>query len=142
MSTDVNRAMEHLRKLQKIWPDLYFHPQKETGDDIQQPAKLIGLHIVWPWSKELMKTLSPSVFCDATFELTVYHYKVVCISTLDGNNQLLVHNGVSLDEPKMYVVTTDQEKAIRGGLRVSHIDEKTVQFFCALHTRWNVRDHE
>ena len=71
--TDVNRTLEHLRKLQKIWPDLYFHPQKETGDDIQGPVKLIGLHIVWPWSKELMKTLSPSVFCDATFELTVYH---------------------------------------------------------------------
>ena len=113
-----------------------------------------------------MKTLSPSVFCDATFELTVYHYKVVCISTLDGNNQLrplmcsFIINSTgprwsiifdifnthvldeSLDDPKMYVVTTDQEKAILAGLRVSHIDEKTVQFFCALHARWNVRDHE
>ena len=88
MSTDVNRAMEHVRKLQKIWPDLYFQTQKETREDIRGPAKLITLHIVWSWSKDLMKTLAPSVFCDATFEVTVYHYKVVCISTLDGENQI------------------------------------------------------
>ena len=33
-----------------------------------------------------METLSPSIFCDATFNVTVYNYQVVMISTFDGNN--------------------------------------------------------
>lgn len=67
-----------------MWPKFYWHPQIATGEDLSGPAKLIALHLVWPWSKRLMKVLSPSVFCDATFKVTVYHYKLVVISTLDG----------------------------------------------------------
>ena len=40
---------------------------------------------MWPWSQEVLKVLAPSIFCDATFHVTVYDYKVVAITTLDGN---------------------------------------------------------
>ena len=45
-------------------------------------------------------------------------------------------------EPKLYVVTSDQEQAIRTGLQMSQMRDMLVQFFCALHAKWNVRDHE
>lgn len=44
--------------------------------------------------------------------------------------------------PKMYVETSDQEKAIQSGLRMSQIEDTTIQFFCCLHAKWNVRDQE
>ena len=40
-----------------------------------------------------------------------------------------------------YVVTSDQEKAIRSGLELSQMADVSIQFFCALHAKWNVRDH-
>ena len=85
-SSDVNNTMLYLKQLTTHWPGTYYHPEKETGPGIIGSPKLLGLHIVFPWSRELMKTLSPSIFCDATFNVTVYHYKVVMISTFDGNN--------------------------------------------------------
>ena len=42
----------------------------------------------------------------------------------------------------MYVETSDQEKAIQSGLRMSQIEDTTIQFFCCLHAKWNVRDQE
>lgn len=86
-NSDVNNAVEHLRDMRKHWPGLYFHPQKQVSTDSDGHPQLIALHIVWPWSKDIMRTLSPSIFCDATYETTVYHYKVVMFSTFDGNNQ-------------------------------------------------------
>ena len=86
-SQDVNRAVQYVRDLQQLWPELYFRTETEIADDLEGPAKLLALHIVWPWSKDFMTRLAPSVFCDATFKVTVYCYKVVCITCLDGNNQ-------------------------------------------------------
>ena len=40
-----------------------------------------------------------------------------------------------------YVVTSDQEKAIRSGLELSQMADVSIQFFCALHAKWNVRDN-
>ena len=41
----------------------------------------------------------------------------------------------------MYIVTSDKEKAIRSGLRMSQMPDMTIHFSCSLHERWNVRDH-
>lgn len=85
-SSDVHNTIRYLKELETHWPGTYFHPEKETGSDIIGSPKLLALHIVFPWSRDLMRTLSPSIFCDATFNVTVYHYKVVMITTFDGNN--------------------------------------------------------
>ena len=84
---DVNNTVEYLRQLKEQWPNLYFHPEKKVGTETTGHPQLVGLHIVWPWSSDMMKNLSPSIFCDATYDATVYNYKVVMLSTFDGNNQ-------------------------------------------------------
>ena len=43
---------------------------------------------------------------------------------------------------KLFVITSDKEKAIQTGLRVSRMNTYSVQFFCGLHAKWNVRDHK
>lgn len=163
MGTDVNRTVKYIKDLQKRWPQFYWHTQTAGGEDLRGRTQLVALHLVWPWSKKLMNVLSPSVFCDATFGVTVYHYKVVVISTLDGENHIrplmlsfimnstgpqwstifdIFHNNVMDGSPKMYVVTSDQERSIQSGLAMSQIENTTIQFFCSLHAKWNVRDHE
>ena len=183
-NSDVNNAVQHLREMRKHWPGLYFHPEKQVSTDDDGHPKLIALHIVWPWSKDIMRTLSASIFCDATYETTVYHYKVVMFSTFDGNNQHrplmcsfimnststqwatlfgifhtrygmsliscclsltlfhLTYIRVSQRLCKVFVITSDKERAIQTGLRLSPMSEYSVQYFCALHAKWNVRDHK
>ena len=38
---------------------------------------------------------------------------------------------------RMYVVTTDQEKAIKTGLSKSKLNDSSMQFFCGLHAKWS-----
>ena len=61
--------------------------QQDVGvpEGVEKNVAGIGLHVVWPWTKELMRVMSPSLFCDATYKVTLYKYKVVAITTLDGN---------------------------------------------------------
>lgn len=82
---DANRTMEYVREVERVWPGTYVHPEVEGDADVDGPPKLTALHIVWPWSKELMTTLGNSIFCDATFNVTVYNYKITALTTLDGN---------------------------------------------------------
>lgn len=84
---DANRTVQYVSSLKKIWPELVYRVQPAKTTEPNRPPKLVGLHLVWPWCKPIMKTLGSSIFCDATFNVTVYHYKVVCITTLDGNHQ-------------------------------------------------------
>ena len=84
---DTNKTVQWVRELQKRWPGMYFQPETESPNDLSTPPKLLALHLVFPWSKVLMKTLAPSIFCDGTFNVTVFHYSIVMISTLDGNKQ-------------------------------------------------------
>ena len=86
-SSDVNDTIEHLREMKKQWPRLFIHPEKQVSKGVDGHPQLIALHIVWPWSADVMTTLSPSIFCDGTYDKTVYHYKVVMLSTFDGNHQ-------------------------------------------------------
>ena len=82
---DCNKTVEYVKSLQKMWPGLVFKTRTEQCKDKTRAPTLIALHVVWPWAADLMATLSPSIFCDATYRVTLYHYKVVMITTLDGN---------------------------------------------------------
>ena len=48
---------------------------------------------------------------------------------------------ISGQSTQVYVVTTDQERAIQTGLRLSQMSDYSLHFFCGLHAKWNVRDH-
>ena len=45
------------------------------------------------------------------------------------------------NEPRMHIITSDGEEAIRSGLTMSQLHDMYVQFICSLHAKWNVRDH-
>lgn len=137
-SDDANKAVAWLTALNKSWPGLYFQTESAPSSDGRSPPCLTGIYIVWPWTRELLKVLAPSIFCDASFNITVFNYKVVFITTLDGNKQhrplmcsfilrsvagqwakifriFFLHGGAPNCKPVLYVVTTDKEKAIRAG---------------------------
>ena len=84
-SMDANKAIEFLKVLKKKWPGLTYATQTEPGTKLGRPPALIGLHVVWPWARKIMDKLSPSIFCDGTHKVTLYNYKVVMITTVDGN---------------------------------------------------------
>ena len=53
-----------------------------------------------------------------------------------------IGKNASDDEPAIYVMTSDKEKAIQTGLGMSQMpDDTVIHFFCSLHEKWNVRDH-
>lgn len=84
---DANRTMEYLNSLKRVWPRTHIHTEKEGSVDVDGAPKLTAIHVVFPWSKDVMKNLQSSLFCDGTFKVTVYTYQVVAITTLDGNRQ-------------------------------------------------------
>ena len=160
---DAFMTVEFLRKLKRKWPGMKCISKLDPGETIDKPPVLTSLHIVWPWSQYVSNVLGRSIFCDATYQVTVFNYKVVSITTLDGNKQhrpLMVsflstltatqwcivfdifHDIVRDSDVEVHVVTSDQEKAIRGGLRLSTFSTSIVMhFICSLHVKWNVRDH-
>ena len=81
---DMFSTIKYLLKLQSDWPGTVV--KLETYFDGMSPI-ITAAHIVWPWARATMKRLSKTVFCDATFHVTVYNYKVVMLTTLDGNHQ-------------------------------------------------------
>ena len=86
-SDDANKAVAWLTELRKTWHGLYFQTESSPSSDGKSPPCLTAIYIVWPWTRAIMEELAPSIFCDATFNITVFHYKVVFITTLDGNKQ-------------------------------------------------------
>ena len=54
---DANRTNQYLRDVRKVWPGFYFETETENGTDMSGPPTLQALHIVFGWSKELMKLL-------------------------------------------------------------------------------------
>ena len=86
-SNDANRTVQYMDDLKQLWPGLHFHTEKDHGKDLDSTPKLVGLHIVWPWTVQVLNTLAPNIFCDATYNVTVFHYRVVMITCLDGNRQ-------------------------------------------------------
>ena len=83
-SADMFCAIRYLRKLQTEWPGTVVKVQHSFD---KQNMTIKAIHIVWPWARKTMKNLSKTVFCDATYHVTVYVYKVVMLTTLDGNHQ-------------------------------------------------------
>lgn len=83
-SSDVHSTIRYMLKLQKEWPGtvVKVEPTFEKHNIV-----IGGAHIVWPWARATMKRLAKTVFCDATFHVTIYNYKVVMFTTLDGNHQ-------------------------------------------------------
>ena len=84
---DATKTAALLKKLKHDWKGFdYVIHETVGGTTAQEGLPVIrSLHILWPWSKSLLKVLAPSLFCDATFNLTIYTYKCVAITTLDGN---------------------------------------------------------
>ena len=160
---DANMTVNFLRKLKTKWPGLQFSPKLDRGERTNKPPVLTSLHIVWPWTTYMLSKLATSLFCDATYEVTVFNYKVVSVTTLDGNKQHrplmmsfilsttaeqwciifdILHKFGGDLKLEIYVVTSDQEKAISAGLRLSTLSELLLHFLCSLHVKWNVRDHK
>ena len=83
-SSDVFSTLSYMLKLQKEWPGTVVKLQPIFD---KQEVIIGGAHIVWPWARDTMKRLAKTVFCDATFHVTIYKYKVVMFTTLDGNHQ-------------------------------------------------------
>ena len=82
---DANRSVQYCQRLQRKWPGLKYFTETEKPDtEINSSPKLLALHIIWPWAKKIMMTLRGSIFGDATYNLTVFGYKVIFLSTLDG----------------------------------------------------------
>ena len=161
---DVNRSIQYCERLRNKWSGLkYFTSTEKLDTEVNSSPKLLTLHIVWTWAKEIIQTLCGSIFGDATYNVTVFEYKVVCFTTLDGNQQhrplmtsyilqstanqwrimfdyvgehVLVHN------TDVYVLTSDNEKAISSGLQSSKMKDKTLHLICPLHVKWNVHDHK
>lgn len=83
---DMYSALKYLRKLKQMWPGCHVKVEDSKGT-LADVAVIKALHIVFPWTLSTMQYLSKTVFCDATFHVTIYEYKVVCLTTLDGNHQ-------------------------------------------------------
>ena len=83
-SADMFSTIKYLLKLRTEWPGTVV--KVEHDFDKQYPT-IRAIHIVWSWARQTMKCLSKTVFCDATYHVTVYVYKVVMLTTLDGNHQ-------------------------------------------------------
>ena len=83
-SADMFSTMKYLLKLRTEWPGTVV--KVEHDFDKQYPT-IRAIHIVWSWARKTMNRLSKTVFCDATYHVTVYVYKVVMLTTLDGNHQ-------------------------------------------------------
>ena len=83
---DALAANRYLNKLSHDWPGLKFKVVPVVAGP-ERDVYISEIHIVWPWAKAYMEALHHSVFCDATFNVTCFRYKVVMITTLDGNKQ-------------------------------------------------------
>ena len=101
-----------------------------------------------------MQTLRGSIFGDATYNVTVFEYKVVCFTTLDGNQQHrplmtsyilqstanqwrimfdYVGEHILVENTDIYVLASDNEKTISNRLRSSVM--KDLHLICPLHVK-------
>jgi len=78
-------TLQYLKKLKQLWRGSRVKVEQSEGN-ARDVVVIKALHIVFPWTLITMKYLAKTVFCDATFHVTIYEYKVVCLTTLDGNH--------------------------------------------------------
>ena len=75
---DANLTVKFLRSLMEKWSGATVQIE-HTAPSVSCRPMIKALHIVWPWSEKLMNYLAESIFCDATFHVTIYKYKVSAI---------------------------------------------------------------
>jgi len=78
------------------------------------------------------------VFPIPTFKLPD-SYQIPTCRLVQRTDAAITRN--AYNDPVFYVVTSDQEQAIDSGLQLSQMAGTTIHFICALHMKWNVRDH-
>ena len=83
---DALATFRYLQKLAVDWPGLKFKIDKVYVGP-ERDVYISAIYIVWPWADGYMARLFHSIFCDASFNITCFYYKVVFITTLDGNKQ-------------------------------------------------------
>ena len=72
---DANLTVKYLRSMMEKWPGTTVEIEHTAASSTCRPV-IKALHIVWPWSEKIMNMLAESIFCDATFHITLYKYKV------------------------------------------------------------------
>ena len=90
-TTDTYDTCDYLNQLKLQWPRLRVKVETSGASECRV---VTALHIFFPWAKEVMGVLAPCLFVDATFNVTVFNFKVVAFTTLDGNRQ---HRPLQLD---------------------------------------------
>jgi hypothetical protein len=66
----------------------HFEDASMPGDDDPDAEPFVqSIHLLFPWATDVLGILAPNLFLDATFNVTIYGFKVVAITTLDGNRQ-------------------------------------------------------
>ena len=78
---DANLTVKFLRSLLEKWPGATVQIE-HTAPSVSCRPVIKALHIVWPWSEKLMNYLAESIFCDATFHVTIYKYKVRVLASI------------------------------------------------------------
>ena len=82
---DVKATMRFLHLLQQWWPGTRCVCEPGPGNSESMPT-LKAIHILWPWCKSVLRVVGKSIFCDGTHQVTIYEYKIVCLTTLDGQH--------------------------------------------------------
>ena len=108
---DANMTVNFLRRLKKKWPDLQYFPKLDRGESTNKPPVLTSLHIVWPWSRFITIKLARSIFCDATYNVTVFNYRLVTLTltltlTLNSSNFCSTSISYSLTSFRVVAITT------------------------------------
>ena len=85
-SADATSTVHYLHNLTQSWPGTSAKVEIARNGVDRRPT-INAIHIVWPWAQKCVQTLAKNVFIDATFKVTCYKYRVVCMTTLDGNKQ-------------------------------------------------------
>ena len=79
---DTNRAVKYLRDLEVAWPGTKVKVGAVCSDDPGDPPLVCNFHVLFPWASDLVHTVAPNISLDATFNMTIYGYKVaVCVVT-------------------------------------------------------------
>ena len=66
----------------------HFEDASMPGNDDPDAEPFVqSIHLLFPWATDVLGILAPNLFLDATFNITTYSFKVVAITTLDGNRQ-------------------------------------------------------
>lgn len=84
-TVDIRTTMQFLKLLERLWPGTKCVCEPGEGSSSECPS-LKAIHVIWPWCRSVLEHAGKSLFCDGTFHVTIYIFKLVCLTTLDGNH--------------------------------------------------------